>query len=441
MHAYATPKMGTAVPRSITIPDRVDTRIGPLAFFDGFPDDATVERVFDNLDFQRAVQVFLVAMPAASLAAHRKALAAFGPENGTVAIFETLMDSRSLSVTPTTEGVSAMGWLDLRLGPVVVESPPDTRGRVDDAWLRSVDLIPGKLLFVPPGYEEAIPSGYEVFHSKTYGNLFTTRSLALGGDPRPATNAIETHLRIYPLSMAADPPATKFVNVSGKAMSTIAPMDFTFFEELDAVVQEEPYDAVDRPTLALLASIGIEKGSPFMPDLRMTQILSEAATVGNATARALAYRSRSKDAYVYSNSAWCTPFAASNVTPAGSVYVAAFVDSQSRPFDGSKTYRLRLPANVPAKDCWSIVLYDNQTRSQLQTDHPFPSISSQHNRVKANEDGSTYVWFGPVAPFGKDDNWVQTWPGKGWNVVLRLYGPLASFFDKTWRPGEIEEIT
>ena len=203
----------------------------------------------------------------------------------------------------------------------------------------------------------------------------------------------------------------------------------------------------------------------------MKKLLIEAAMVGNATSRALAYRTRLKDAYLYPNSAWCTPFVggsyefehdgvrlldartfmffyATGITPAmtvrkvgvGSAYAAAFVDSENKPFDGSKTYRLRLPPHIPAKDFWSIVLYDNQTRSELQTDQQFPSLNSQRNGVEVNPDTSIDVYFGPKAPPGKEGNWVQTWPGKGWNVLLRLDGPLEPFFEKSWRPGEVEEV-
>jgi len=116
------------------------------------------------------------------------------------------------------------------------------------------------------------------------------------------------------------------------------------------------------------------------------------------------------------------------------------VDAQQRPFDGSKTYRLRLPPGIPAKQFWSLVLYDTQTRSMLQTDQPFPSIGSQKKGVAINPDTSVDVYFGPTPPSGKERNWVQTWPGKGWTVILRLYGPLQPFFDRSWRPGEIEEV-
>jgi hypothetical protein len=262
----------------------------------------------------------------------------------------------------------------------------------------------------------------------------------------------------------------KFVNVSGKAFNTIHANDFHFYEEVNQIVQEEPSEALNPETLGLLAAIGIEKGKPFAPDARMKRILTEAVAVGNATARALTFRPRNKAAYFYPNSAWFSPipggssefllqpgvrdldarvmmhYYATGITPAmvvkrvgvGSQYAVATTDSMGLALDGGKTYKVHLPPNVPAKNFWSFVLYDNQTRSMLQTDAQFPSIGSQSPGVVVNADGSYDIWFGPTAPAGHESNWIQTVPGKGWNVILRLYGPAESWFDKSWRPGEIE---
>ncbi len=167
-------KMATEIQAAITMPDRVETRLGTLRFTDGFPDDATVEKVFDNLDFQHAVQAFLTTMPAASLNAMPAAARGFGPDNQTVIIFESLMDSRSLYLTANTESIYAIAWLDLEHGPIVVESPPNTLGLVDDFWFRYVTDLGiagpdqgkgGKFLFLPPDFTGTPPDGYYTFKS------------------------------------------------------------------------------------------------------------------------------------------------------------------------------------------------------------------------------------------------------------------------------------
>jgi hypothetical protein len=228
---------------------------------------------------------------------------------------------------------------------------------------------------------------------------------------------------------------------------------------------------MDPDTLGVFAAIGIEKGKPFAPDARMKTILTEAAAVGDGTVRSLIYRCRIKDAYFYPDSAWMTLFIggsyqfeekgvrlldaysafffyATGITPAmaikdvgkGSAYAGAFVDAEGNPLDGSKTYKVHLPTNIPAKDFWSFTIYDNHTRSMLQTDQQFPAVGSETKGIKINPDKSVDVYFGPKAPAGQENNWIETIPGKGFNVLLRLYGPLESWFDKTWRPGEFEPV-
>ncbi len=472
-------RMTTDIPAGITTPDRVDTRIGTLEFFDGFPTDATVQTVYDNLDFMRGVEVFLNTVPPASLVAMRAGLRELGAFDGTIAVFEDLMDSKSLFLTPNTESIYTGTWLDLSNGPIVVESPPNTLGIVDDFWFRYVADLGnagpdrgqgGKFLFLPPGYDGPVPDDYFVYRSPTYGNLLMWRGFLVDGDPRPAVESIKEHARIYPLAQASNPPEQRFVNVSGREINTIHANDFEFFEEVNQVVQEEPTQSIDPETLGLLASIGIEKGQPFAPDARMRGILTDAAAVANATARALLFDPREPGAFLYENSAWFTAFIggshewladgarlldarsmffyyATMVTPAmvaqmvglGSQYAAATRDAEGNGLDGSKSYKLTLPPDAPVADFWSIVVYDNQTRSMLQTDQQFPSLNSERG-VQPNADGSYDVYFGPEAPEGMESNWIQTVPGNGWNTLLRLYGPLEPWFEKTWRPGEIELV-
>ena len=131
-----------------------------------------------------------------------------------------------------------------------------------------------------------------------------------------------------------------------------------------------------------------------------------------------------------------TPAMAMAKVGSGSAYAAALRDANGNYLDGGKTYKITLPGPIPAKEFWSFVVYDNQTRSLLETDQKLAGVDSTNPDVKADPDGSVTVWFGPKAPAGHEDNWVQTMPGKGWNVLLRLYGPLEPWFDKSWKPGD-----
>jgi hypothetical protein len=475
-------KMTTDIPESITTPDRVETRIGTLSFFDGFPDDATTQKVYDNLDFMRGVEAFLNAMPGASAEAVRVGWASQGADNNqTLLIMENLMDSKSLFLTPNSESIYHMAWFDTSKGPLVIETPPNVLGIIDDHWFKYVGDFGnagpdkgkgGKYLLLPPGYEGVVPEGYVVLRSKTYGNLMFYRGFLDNGSTKTSLENTRKFYKVYSLADAKNPPPMKFINVSGKEFNTIHANDFHFYEEVNSIVQSEPNEASDPETLGLLAAIGIEKGKEFAPDARMKGILTDAVAVANATARALTFRPRLEGAYYYPDRRWFTNFVggsyefmkqpgvrnlegrvlfhyyATGITPAmamkmvgvGSQYAAATTDSEGRPLDGSKTYKIHLPAGIPARNFWSIVVYDNQTRSMLQTDQQFPSIGSQKKGIVINDDGSVDVWFGPTAPKGHESNWVQTVPGKSWNTLLRLYGPEQAWFDKTWKPGDFELV-
>ncbi len=135
-----------------------------------------------------------------------------------------------------------------------------------------------------------------------------------------------------------------------------------------------------------------------------------------------------------------TPAMATKILGAGSQYGVAFSDSRDRPLDGRKPYRLRLPPGIPARQFWSVSAYDVQTRSLVLTDPRFPGVSSRRKGLVLNQDASVDLYFGAKPPPGKGKNWIQTLPGKGWFAVLRLHGPTEAWFDKSWRPGEIEEL-
>ena len=474
---------------SISTPDQVETSIGPLKFLDGAPYPETAARLYDYLDTMRGVDAFLKGMPGASLQGLIKGAHSQGAvECHQVIYFDKLMDSQSLYLTGNTSTMYVLPNLDLkRDGPTVLEAPAGMLGAFNDSWFRYVeDVGPagpdkgqgGKYLVLPPGYKGDVPPGYFVVRPRTYDVwVFMRASIAKG--LKAAKKNVTKHLRVYSLARKDNPPEMELIGVSGNAFNTIHANNYTFYEHLNEVIQKEPLDMLDAETRGLFASIGIEKGKPFQPDERMKNILTDAVAIANAAARSIVWYPRvdgtmkGVEIYPDTHSAWMMGFVGKNVffngidghtmntdarvmfhypytavTPAmavtipgvGSDYGIAYVDSRKQPLDGSKTYKVHIPANPPARDFWALTMYDNQTRSQLQTSQKFPTVGSQTKGIRQNKDGSYDIYFSPKPPKGYENNWLSTVPGKGWFVALRMYGPLEPWIEKTWRPSEIELV-
>jgi hypothetical protein len=512
------PKLDT-IPPEITTPNQVDTRLGTLRFLDGCPDDATIQKVYDNLDFTHALDTFLNTYQGASTAAIHNGFRSIGVKDNEILIFSELMDANSLVLTGNADTVYFVGFIDLSNGPMVFEAPPKSLGTLDDFWWRWViDFgLPGpdrgeggKYLLLPPDYQGPLPEGgYFVAHSRTMRVLILGRSFLENNDPQPAVDLIKATAKIYPygsggvgtsiaryltgkatLARVTPPPTVVFHEGSGVVFNTVPPSDYHFYELLNQVVQQEPATALDPELMGPLAAIGIVKGKSFAPDDRMKRIMTEAAAVGNATARSIFMNPRELTEWAYyPASSWFNPLFLSGyefetpipeitrdgvqlsrstgyrtlhartcvfygiigISPAmsmrltgiGSQYLLATLDADKHYFDGGSTYKMTLPNPIPQANFWSLTLYDNQTRSMLQTPQRYPRVGSQSYpspAAEASADGSTTVYFGPIQPNAvARGNWIETVPGKGFFVLLRLYGPLEPFFTKEWRPSEIQK--
>ena len=251
-----------------------------------------------------------------------------------VIVFSELMDAKSLFLTANADTVYIIGGLDLTKGPMVVEVPPQVLGTVQDAWFRRViDIgLPGpdrgeggKYLIVPPGYQGDLPEGeFNVAHSRTnHGVWFARAFLENNDDSKPVVERIKKFTKVYPynagglgtpiaeflageskLGRITPPPPTVFHEGSGKVMNTIPPNDWTFYEVLNEIVQQEPATSLDPELMGSIAAIGIIKGKQFAPDARMKSVLTEALAVANATSRSLFMNPRDRSWYYYPDSNW-----------------------------------------------------------------------------------------------------------------------------------------
>ncbi|MGF1697765.1 DUF1254 domain-containing protein [Vibrio lamellibrachiae] len=482
----ATENYNTDIPTSIMTPDTVETSLGTLEFKDGVPTTDTTQKLYDNLDTLRATEVFLNAIPMASIEAIRIGHEELGvTHSNQVVLFDKLMDSNPLFLTGNTDTVYASAFLDLeRDGPTVIEVPPGMGPTtVNDAFFRFVTDLGvvgpdkgkgGKYLVLPPNYKGEVPEGYFVSTSTSYTNWFIARGFLKDGKPDSAVNDFKSQLKIYPLASKSKQPKMEFISGSGKSFNTVHANNEHFYDEIKPVLDKEPVSFIDPELRGLMTSIGIQKDKPFEPDARMQKILKDGVAIGNATARSLYFHPRDKAAYKYDNKRWKTAFIGGDYqwlidegkggrnldartyffyiatvnTPAmalklidkGSQYALSDQSKDGQFLDGGKTYKLNIPANVPAKNFWSIVAYDPQTRSELQTSQPFPSKNNKRDDFIENSDGSVDLYFGPKAPKGKETNWIETVPGKGWFTILRLYGPQEAWYDKSWQPGDIELV-
>jgi hypothetical protein len=516
----ASAQSGSPIPPSITTPNKVESRIGTLDFKDGAPSKATLDKVYDNLDFTHAFRAFVDGMQGVNIHAIRKGFLDVGIKDNEVVFWPGLLDAKTLMLTANADTVYLMAILDLTKGPMVLEVPPKVLGAIDDHWSRWITDTGapgpdrgegGKYLLVPPGFDGPLPEGgFYVSRSRTNVVWWFARAfLENKSDPKPAAEAIRKFTKIYPyqaggvgtsiaeflagkarLGPISAPPPTVFHEATGKVMNTVPPNDWSYYELLNEVVQQEPATSLDPELMGPLAAIGIVKGKPFAPDARMKKIMTEALVVANATSRSLLLNARDPSWFYYPGSAWLnplfdtgyqfetpiplitpegakpfpptgyrkmdartsffysyigiTPGMAMRLTGIGSQYLVGALDANKNYLDGGRTYKVTLPKGIPESNFWSFTVYDTMTRSMLDTPQRFPRAGSQSfpsPAAEASADGSTTVYFGPTQPAGvARGNWIQTVPGKGWWTILRLYSPLEPFFAKTWRPSEIELV-
>ncbi len=460
--------------------ETVKTRLGGYEFKGGYPTDESARKLAEQLVYNRAVEVYLSQLPVVSWyhVWQGTARAGAGTPNQMV-IWETLMDAHTLLLTGNTETVYGLCSIDLkRDGPTVIEVPPNMLGGGSNLWQGEIlgigptgaDKGQGaRVLVLPPEYEGKPPQTYLIARSATYRILLGVRGFQVDGKTDKAV-ALMKGARVYPLAKAANPPEMTFLNGSGQRIDTLFPDTDQYFDDLATIVETEPatnFSTLDR---FQLASIGIEDGKKFSPNAERSKLLHDAARFASAVARANSFANTDPERMVYQDRRWewafiggsatwdsqgyvntdrraafaylavgMSPAMVQKVVGQGSQYFTVYSDESGAHLDGGKSYRLHLPANIPVKNFWSVVVYDARSRSLLDNGQKFPSVSTYTNPA-VNADGSVDVYFGPNEPTGSATNWIRTVPGVGWFPLLRFYGPLQPFFDKAWKPDDIVEV-
>jgi hypothetical protein len=438
------------------------------------------ERVIE----QRAFEAVIWGMPAVNTDLMlQETLAKTTAKVGEVVYWGRPLDWHNQTLTPNPDAIYFMVFFNTQAGPMVLDLPPgDASGSfngnivttwqmpLEDAGLLGVDKgAGGKFLVLPPGYKDTPPAGYAALPSDTFGGYMLFRSnLKSHGDADVAKAiAYGKRLKVYPLAQVANPAATVFVDAKDVLFDSTIRYDASYFQNLNRIVQTEPWLQRDRAMINSLKTLGIEKGKPFSPTSQTTQLLDAAARDAGAYLEAMydkgwgaffegrqwrpagAAEAIKMQATAYADidsypidlrgMTYSYGYVGIKRLGAGQFYLIAIADKSGTSLDGGKTYRLNVPANVPIEQYWSVTVYDRKTHA-LVRNMPRASRSSQIPGLKKNSDGSIDIYFGPKAPRGKDSNWVPTDPQREFELMFRLYAPKKEFFDKKWVLSDVEKV-
>lgn len=460
--------------RQANPPETFDTRIGRLEFThdfaNGYPTDATVERLYEERDFQRACQAYLWSLPAVSFTAWQRGInETLGARNGQIVSILSLEARRGI-LTANATTPYYLGFADLSDGPLIMVMPEQgVQGGISDAWQRTIPGTesPGTYLVVAPG--QMVPddvAGYAVRESPSF-NIFLGARLT-DADPEKAKAAL-AGIRMYPYAERGNPSPAEILDTGNTPWSGLPPRAMEYWQRVDDVLQREPPEPRDLFFHAMLRPLGLEKGKPFKPDERQTRILTEAALVGEAMAKANSADRRFAGSKYRPDAHWDFALQLDCDDPASfwdllderaswfyeavgagaamapkrpgnnSAYLGAYKDKAGEWLDGGNSYRLSVPPDPPVKLFWSVTLYDIDTRALIVNEQNIPDRSSRMD-LRKNDDGSVDIYTGPEAPAGFEPNWIPTVPGKNWFAYFRFYRPTEAYFDRSWPLPDFERV-
>ena len=458
----------------------IQTPIGEIELIDTFFDDDASTRLFDEMDYQRAAQLYIWSMPLVSITTWRdREGAAYGVKKETdFVVLESLKEKRGI-VTGNLTTPYIFNFINLSSGAVEIKYPAGkTAGGVLDFWQRPVfdlgltgpDQGKGATYVVvgpdddPKKYKAA---GRYVYQSAT-NNIFIGLRI-LEKDPAYYKKFTST----YQMGRFGKQLATsRFIKGKNVEWSATAPRGLDYWKMLSGVLNQEPVREVDKAWMAMLQPLGIEKGKPFEPNKRQSAILLKGAAMGELMARNLQVNPRFAEPW-WKGTNWYKSFdfliaqetadqqqidqrvtwfyeavtsTKGMVNPTvgkGQVYMTTKRDSKGRLHRADKNYKLRVPKSVPVGEFWALTLYSENTRRPYDnggTDRRSVNLSGNMKGLKKNADGSIDLFIGPDAPSGFESNHMKTVGDDGWFVYFRLYAPLQPFFDKSFELPDFERI-
>ncbi|MBE4472421.1 DUF1254 domain-containing protein [Vibrio parahaemolyticus] len=457
----------------------IPSRVGDLKFESDFPTQETMKNMLNEMDFQRATQAYLWGIPASSIMEWLNVSRNdFKFEEGQMGFFNTLKQKQGIITANYTTPYVVGTWNLEKTGPLIINLPEakmagmllDVHQRVlSDLSLLGPDKGKGgKYLIVPPSekYKDLNPKGYYVIRPKN--NVVFAGLRILEPDVDRVVKQVVPNITTQPYAGGELGRKIPVAQVPEIDWTHIPKDGLEYWKTIHQIIQENPVEERDRFVMAQLKFLGIEKGKPFNPTEEQKKILLEASKVGRAMAQSNDYTKRFtqpywkdtnwKDAISVSldqrsenydeldeRAAWfyeaitVSRGMKSTIPGFGQRYLVTYQDSDGNWLSGEHTYKLHVPANVPASNFWSTTVYDENNRLMIINDAGSPDISSRKN-LKVNSDGSIDVYYGPKPVKGYENNWVQTNPGEGWFTYFRFYGPTEQMFDKSWTMGDIELV-
>jgi hypothetical protein len=453
-----------------------------LAQGDGF--DLQKADVNDRMTYHRAIDAAVWAMPLMNFKFYRDALADAGVAPNDVGYFSKLQDWRFQTATPNNTTPYILTYWNFKDGPVVVEMPPSVEGigifgTIMDAWQRPLDDVGAKgrdggrgakYLLVPPNYDGELLPNALVYEQETYQGWVALRPIMAGGATQEnlaKAAALTKQLKIYPLVKAENPPKMKFVDLYGKLLEMTPKLDGSIYREIHEMIEEEVVLDRDLAMMGLLARVGIKKGEPFKPDAKLQAMFDQAGP--EALQYMIEQYHRFLNPFIYEGKKWSAlvpngsretewryEFPSSyDYHARGALFYAIitsvknygtatyYLDIAETPdgewLDGSKNYKLVMPAKVPVRDFWAITTYDLETASYIRNMDK-SSIDSTMKEVQKNADGSVDIYFGPKAPMGKESNWLPTDPKRRFFLLSRFYGPEPAIIDGSFVLNDIERV-